>query len=70
MLEGHQISGMSAMERVEAMELPWESFSKDGIDYPSPEWHQKVLEDRSAIIDSDAAQWLSVDELQARLMRR
>ena len=70
MLDGHQISGMSAMERVQAMELLWESFSKDGIDYPSPVWHTKVLEERSSIIDSGAAQWLSVDELQARLMER
>ena len=59
---------MSSSERVEAMELLWESFSKEGIDYPSPDWHDKVLADRSEMIESGEATWLSVDELQARLM--
>ena len=70
MLVMEQISRMSSSERVEAMELLWESFSKEGIDYPSPDWHGKVLTERSEIIESGNATWLSVDELQARLMSR
>ena len=61
---------MSSSERVEAMELLWESFSTEGIDYPSPDWHGKVLAERSEIIDSANAIWLSVDELQSRLISR
>ena len=61
---------MSSRERMEAMELLWESFYSEGIDYPSPAWHGKVLAERSEIIDSDKATWLSMDELQARLMSR
>jgi hypothetical protein len=53
-----------------AMELLWESFDAEGIDYPSPDWHGKVLAERSAIIDSGKATLLSVDELQARLADR
>lgn len=41
---------MSSSERVEAMELLWQSFAKEGIDYPSPDWHGKVLAERSEII--------------------
>ncbi len=52
------------------MELLWESLSKEGFDYPSPDWHSKVLTERSEIIDSGNAKWLSVDELQARLMKK
>ena len=52
------------------MELLWESFAKEGIDYPPPAWHGKILADRSEIIDSGRATWLSVDELQARLISR
>ena len=70
MLAMEQISRMSSSERVEAMELLWESLSKEGFDYPSPDWHSKVLTERSEIIDSGNAKWLSVDELQARLMKR
>ena len=70
MLAMKQISQMSSSERVEAMELLWESFAKDGIDYPSPDWHGRVLAERSEIIESGKAIWLSVNELQARLMSR
>ncbi len=70
MLIMEQISRMTSSERFEAMELLWESFSKEGIDYPSPDWHGKVLAERSEIIDSENAKWLTVDELQARLISR
>ena len=70
MLAMEQISRMSSSERVEAMELLWESFSREGIDYPSPDWHGTVLAERSENIESGKATWLSVDELQARLMSR
>jgi putative addiction module component (TIGR02574 family) len=70
MLVMEQISRMSSSERLEAIELLWESFSKEGIDYPSPDWHGKVLAERSEMIESGKATWLSVDELQARLMSR
>jgi len=65
-----QISQMSSSERVETMERLWESFSQEGIDNPSPDWHGTVLDRWTEIIDSGKATWLSVDELQARLMSR
>ena len=70
MLAEQEITRMTSIERVEAMELLWQSFSKEGMDYPSPEWHGRVLSDRSEIIGSGNAKWLSVDELQARLTSR
>jgi hypothetical protein len=70
MLVKEQISRMSSSERMQVMELLWESFSTEGIDYPSPDWHGKVLAERTEIIDSAKAVWLSVDELQTRLMSR
>jgi hypothetical protein len=70
MLAEQEITRMTAIERVEAMELLWESFSKEGIDYPSPGWHGKVLRERAGIIENGKGIWLSVDELQARLTTR
>ncbi len=67
MLAMEQISRMSSSERMETMELLGQSFANEGIDYPSPDWHGKVLAERSEIIDSGKATWLSVDELQVRL---
>lgn len=70
MLAKEEISRMTSRERVETMELLWESFAKEGVDYPSPDWHGQVLTGRSEIIESGKASWLTVDELQARLMSR
>jgi len=70
MLAMDQISGMSSAERLATMELLWESFAKEGIDYPSPDWHSPLLSTRSELIDSDKAVWLTVDDLQARLLSR
>jgi putative addiction module component (TIGR02574 family) len=70
MLVMEEIARMSSSERVATMELLWESFAKEGIDYPSPDWHASVLAARSEIIASGGAAWLTVDELQARLMSR
>jgi putative addiction module component (TIGR02574 family) len=70
MLAVEEISRMPSSERVETLERLWESFSKEGIDYPSPDWQCASLEERFQIIQSDKATWLSVNELQARLMSR
>lgn len=70
MLPMEQISRMSSSERLETMELLWESLAREGVDCPSPEWHGRVLAERSAIIESGKAVWLTVDELQLRLMNR
>jgi Putative addiction module component len=70
MLAKEQISRMSSTERMEAMELLWESFATKGIDYPSPDWHGKILAERSEMIVSGEATWLSLDQLQYRLSNR
>lgn len=70
MLASEEIDGMSAAERLSAMEQLWASFAKDGIDYPSPDWHAEVLEKRAKLIDSGDATTMTVDELQARLQDR
>jgi putative addiction module component (TIGR02574 family) len=70
MLAMDQISRMSSAERLATMELLWESFAKEGIDYPSPDWHGPILAARSELIASDKPDWLTVDELQARLLNR
>ena len=70
MLAMEQISRMSSSERVEVMERLWDSFSQEGMNYPSPDWHGNDLAERSEMIESGNAAWLTVDELQARLMSR
>lgn len=70
MFAAEEISHMSHAERLNAMERLWESFARDGIDYPSPAWHGDVLAQRAERATSPTATWLSLDELQARLLQR
>ncbi len=70
MLAEEEIQRMTPAERLSAMEQLWESFAKEGLDYPSPDWHGAVLKERAEKIDSGEATWLSVDELQTRLQDR
>lgn len=48
----------------------WESFEKDGIEFPPSGWHEPVLAGREAIADSADAEWLNIDQPQFRLMDR
>ena len=70
MLAAEDVSRMTMEERVEAMELLWESISREGDSLASPAWHQSVLAERSRLADADDAEWLGLDELQARLLKR
>lgn len=66
MLVAEEISRMSKEERLAAMELLWDSFSRDGIEMASPSWHGDLLGERLQIADSTAAEWLTLDELEGR----
>lgn len=70
MLAAEEISQMSHDERVNAMERLSESFSRDGMEVRSPGWHEQVLAGRTRIADPPDAVWVSVDEVQSRLMQR
>jgi len=70
MLAAEEISRMSKEERLAAMDLLWTSFSRDGIEMASPSWHEGVLTERSRIADSADSEWLTLDQLEARLNER
>ncbi|WP_035609559.1 addiction module protein [Haloferula sp. BvORR071] len=70
MLAAEEISRMSKEERLAAMDLLWRSFSRDGIEITSPSWHEGVLTERSRIVDSADAEWLSLEQLEVRLSRQ
>lgn len=46
------IKKMTLVERLQAMELLWESLSQNEHELESPEWHQKILAERKENIDS------------------
>lgn len=47
----NDIAKMSAEERVALMEELWASFDRDGLEYPVPDWHEKVLQERGSSND-------------------
>lgn len=60
---------MTLAQRLEAMELLWQSISLSPESAASPEWHGKVLADRQAKVDAGEANFLTVRQLKARLAK-
>ena len=58
---------MSVNERLQTMELLWDSITRSGEEIEPPAWHGEVLRDRKSIIDSGKAEWLTMDELRKEL---
>lgn len=67
MLAESDIQSMSAVERLQAMELLWRSFSGSEDKLPSPDWHGEVLAGRLAKVEAGEGKFLTIPELKARL---
>lgn len=62
------IESMSTHERLQSMELLWESLTREGSDQiATPAWHARVLAARRAKVDAGQGQFLSLDALKKRL---
>lgn len=70
MLAAEQIAEMSTADRLETMEQLWDSLDEKASASLSPAWHGEILAERSKIADSDAAQWITIGELQNQLLDR
>jgi putative addiction module component (TIGR02574 family) len=62
-----EIERMSMEERLQAMELLWNSISRSTETVESPAWHGEVLSSRRAKVDAGEVQFLSISELRDRL---
>jgi len=63
----NEISKMSVEERIALMEELWASFDRDDLEYPVPQWHEKVLRERSESKEED---FLTLDEVKAYLQSK
>ena len=66
----NMLSSLSQTEKLAAINILWRDLSANPAQFVSPDWHGEVLAERSKMIESGNAAWLTVDELQARLMSR
>ena len=60
-----EIKKMSVIDRLQAMEALWDSLLAEKADI-SPDWHQNILKERKRKIESNEAEFLSIEELKAR----
>ena len=60
---------MSAAEKVELLEVVWQSLSSQPHDVRSPAWHQQVLEARRQNLDAGQTAISPWSEAKARLMK-
>lgn len=67
MIESSQISQMTMVERLQALEQLWDAVCRDDADVPSPAWHSDVLADRQARAGRGEARFLTLDQLKTRL---
>ena len=58
------IKKMSVAERLQAMELLWDSFLYEGVEVDSPSWHGDVLSQRKAKVDSGKGNFISLNKLK------
>lgn len=63
------VEKMSVAERLEAMELLWESLCRKADEMPFPAWHTEVLAGRRTAADAGKVKWLTLDEARQRLRR-
>ena len=61
------IKNMSTKERLETMELLWDSLREESSSLDSPTWHEDILKKRKSIIDSGDAEFLSTSDLKKEL---
>lgn len=60
------ISTMSVLERLQAMEALWDSLTHEPNGYQSPEWHKEILAERKEKIESGQANFISLEELKSK----
>lgn len=58
------IKKMTVTERLQAMELLWDSFLYEGAEVDSPSWHGDILSERKAKVASGKGNFISLDKLK------
>jgi len=65
-IKNAELKKMSTSERLQTMEALWDSLVSEEKEISLPEWHNDVLTERQAKIDSGKAEFLSLSEVKAK----
>ncbi len=61
-----EISKMSVLERLQAMEALWDSLTHEQVEITSPDWHEDILSSRAKKIESGKAKFKLLEELKSK----
>ncbi len=61
-----EIEKMSISERIQAMEILWNSLMSSSNEIDSPKWHYDVLNQRIKKVKNGEAEFISLDDLASR----
>ncbi len=67
MIQAAEIERMTVAERLQAMELLWDSLKPKPEEVPSPSWHAEAVAERLAKVERGEGRFLTLAEVQARL---
>ena len=56
---------LSKVDRLQAMEVIWDSLLYEASDLVSPDWHESILEERKSKIADGTAKFISLSELKS-----
>ena len=70
MIEAVEIERMSLAQKLQTMELIWQSLAADAERVESPHWHKTVLESRLAKVEAGKGKFLTIEQLRKRLVKR
>ena len=58
---------MTSQEKIAVMEIIWDDLCRDPESFPSPKWHQKVLETREKEINEGRAKFTAFDRAKEKI---
>ena len=61
-----EVKKMSMIERLQAMEILWDSLIDEEREIESPEWHKNILKEREKKIKDGEAEFIPLEELRAK----
>lgn len=61
----NELKLLSKSDRIQAMEALWDSLLYEDGEIDTPEWHERILEQRKTIIANGSARFISISELKA-----
>lgn len=64
-MDTSEISKMSRIERLAAMETLWDSLLREEVEVDSPDWHHEILQERKRKIESGKAEFISLEKLRS-----